>query len=108
MSNIIGFGANSSGGGGNVQNIKIYNITDNDILANSFSITPDTGYNSIQNITVNTTLLKKNFKHIVQVLYNGNPFGSSFWLRVDSTNKLIEISSNITEKYIQLKQIHYI
>ena len=62
MSNIIGLGTNPSGGGGNVQNIKIYNITDNDILANSFSITPDTGYNSIQNITVNTTLLKKNFK----------------------------------------------
>ena len=27
---------------------------------------------------------------------------------IDNDNKLIEISSNITEKYIQLKQIHYI
>ena len=27
---------------------------------------------------------------------------------VNNNNKLIEISSNITEKYIQLKQIHYI
>ena len=26
---------------------------------------------------------------------------------IDNDNKLIEISSNITEKYIQLKQIHY-
>ena len=25
---------------------------------------------------------------------------------IDNDNKLIEISSNITEKYIQLKQIH--
>ena len=93
MPNIIGLGANPSGGGGNVQDIKTYNITDDDILANSFSITPDTGYNSIQNITVNTASLKKNFKYIVQVLYSGNPFGSGFWLRVDSTNKLIEIST---------------
>ena len=27
---------------------------------------------------------------------------------IDNDNKLIEISSNITEKYIQLKQVHYI
>ena len=93
MPNIIGLGANPTGGGGNVQDIKTYNSTDDDILANSFSITPDTGYNSIQNITVNTASLKKNFKYIVQVLYSGNPFGSGFWLRVDSTNKLIEIST---------------
>ena len=59
MPNIIGLGSKSSGSGGNVQDIKTYNITDDDILANSFSITPDTGYNSIQNITVNTTSLKK-------------------------------------------------
>ena len=27
---------------------------------------------------------------------------------IDNDNKLIEISSNITEKYIQLKQLHYL
>ena len=94
MPNIIGLGTNPSGGGGNVQDIKTYNITDNDILANSFSIMPDTGYNSIQNITVNTASLKKNFKYIVQVLYSGNPFGSGFWLGVDSNHSnFIEIST---------------
>ena len=55
--------------------------------------------------------LCNNYNEVI-IYVNSIPIKITPWNKyqqiiIDNDNKLIEISSNITEKYIQLKQVHY-